>query len=226
MFVQFLIEDQSGEKLIDAVMSKYKLEKPDSIIDYQIKTYKGIGGFQKGPSAKNIKSVHLLTELPKRMRAFNNELKYTKDASLFIVLDNDTRNTHIFKKQLFEVAENNHISIDHVFCIAIEEMEAWLLGDRQAIKNAYPKLHDRIDAKHSNYSQDSICGTWEILADMLTKKGLSGFRKFNQTAMEIGKCKSEWAETIGKHLNIRGNISPSFNYFIGELDKRVTISSQ
>jgi hypothetical protein len=57
LFIQFLVEDQSGEKLIDAVMEKYKLEKPDVMIDYQIKSYKGIGGLKKGPDAKNIKST-------------------------------------------------------------------------------------------------------------------------------------------------------------------------
>ncbi|GHV39150.1 hypothetical protein FACS1894187_18790 [Synergistales bacterium] len=75
MFVQFLVEDQSGEKLIDAVMNKYNLERPDSLIEYEIRSYKGIGGFKKGPNAKNIKSDKLLTDLPKRMRAFDSILR-------------------------------------------------------------------------------------------------------------------------------------------------------
>ncbi|MCL2336696.1 MAG: DUF4276 family protein [Firmicutes bacterium] len=223
MFIQFLVEDQSGEKLIDAVLAKFKLEKPHITIEYQIKSYKGIGGLKKGPDVQNIKSQYLLTELPKRMRAFNNTLGYMENASLFIVLDNDTRNTDDFKNQLSTVAKQNKVSIDHVFCIAVEEMEAWLLGDRQAIKDAYPRLHNRIDTKHSNYKQDSICGTWELLADMLTKNGLNGFRKEHPTAMDVGKCKGIWAEKIGKHLRIRENASPSFNYFINELDQRVSI---
>lgn len=223
MFIQFLVEDQSGEKLIDAVMKKYKVENPHVSIDYKIKPYKGIGGLKKGSNAKDVKAEQLLTELPKRIRAFNSDLKYIANASLFIVIDNDTRNTDSFQTQLHKVVENDDISIDHVFCIAVEEMEAWLLGDCQAIKHAYPKISDRIDTKHINYKQDSICGTWEFLADVLTKKGLGQFRKDNPTWIDVAKCKCEWAENIGKYLTIRENASPSFNYFIGELDKRITL---
>lgn len=71
--------------------------------------------------------------------------------------------------------------------------------------------------------QDSICGTWEYLADMLTKGGISKFRKKNPTAYDVGRCKSEWAENIGRQMNIRNNVSPSFQEFIEELDKRRTI---
>ena len=201
-------------------MDKYKQEKLSIDINYQIKSYKGIGGLKKGPDAKNIKSDHLLNELPKRMCAFNTILKSNENASLFIILDNDTRDTIEFKQQLSDVARQNNITLDHVFCIAVEEIEAWLLGDVQAIKEAYPKLHNRIIEKHNNYKQDSICGTWEILADMLTKNGFNGFRKANPSAMEVGKVKSKWAEEIGKYLHIRENVSPSFIYFITEIDKR------
>ena len=221
MFIQFLVEDQSGEKLVNAVMDKYKLEQHDATIEYRIKSYKGLGGLKKGPDAQSIKSSHLLTELPKRMCAISNELRYVENAAIFIILDNDNRNTDAFSKQLYDVAQRNKITADHVFCIAVEEMEAWLLGDRQAIMNAYPKVRSRIEAKYNNYRQDSICGTWEFLADMLTKSGLSKFKKDNPTTMDVGKCKSEWAENIGNYLEIRANNSPSFNCFIGELDKRV-----
>ena len=110
--------------------------------------------------------------------------------------------------------------MDHVFCIAVEEMEAWLLGDREAIQQAYGKIADRIAGKYAGYRQDSIGGTWEFLADMLTKGGMTAFRKKNPTAMDVGICKSQWAENIGKYMSIRDNVSPSFQYFIRELDVR------
>lgn len=152
-------------------------------------------------------------------------LRYKYNAVLFIVLDNDTRDTEHFREQLNEIVRSEGITIDHVFCIAVEEMEAWLLGDCEAIKAAYPKLADRIITKHSNYSQDSICGTWELLADMLTKGGIGYFKKQNPTAFDVGRCKSEWAENIGKYINVRENASTSFQYMLSALDSRLAAVS-
>lgn len=221
MFIQFLIEDYSGEVLIRAVITKYN-EISNNIIEYDIKSYKGIGGFKKGETAQNIKSEHLLTDLPKRLRAYNSILTNRENASIFIIVDNDTRNPEDFKQKLNELSNTHNISIDHVYCIAIEELEAWLLGDIDAIKTAYPKC--KLGARYNEYKQDSICGTWEILADMLTKSRIGQkSKKENLDYSEIGRLKSEWAKKIGAELNIKENRSPSFQYFIRELDKRNVI---
>lgn len=220
MQIEFLVEDISGKKLLTEVMEKYIEEIPLFHIEYGILSYKGIGGLGKGANASNVKSQQLLNDLPKRMKAIQAKYYGIDEVSIFIVLDNDTRNTEEFRKQLIEKAEKENISMDYVFCIAIEEMEAWLLGDREAMRLAYPKVADRIASKHSGYIQDSICGTWECLADMVTKGGLSAFKKKNKNAFDVGRNKSEWAEKIGSQMKIRNNDSPSFQYFIGELDKR------
>lgn len=220
MKIDFLIEDASGEKLIHAVMKKYIEEKPEYPIEYSTRSYKGMGGFVKGKDCHNVKAQQLLNDLPKRMRAIQAKNMGVEDASLFVVLDNDIHDTELFRSQLEKLAKRENIMMDHVFCIAVEEMEAWLLGDREAILQAYGKIADRIAGKYAGYRQDSICGTWEFLADMLTKGGMTAFRKKNPTAMDIGICKSQWAENIGKYMSIRDNVSPSFQYFIRELDMR------
>ncbi len=48
------------------------------------------------------------------------------------------------------------ILCDYVFCIAVKEMEAWLLGDREAIQKAYPMQRRQYIKK---YRQDEICDT-------------------------------------------------------------------
>lgn len=113
------------------------------------------------------------------------------------------------------------VSIDYVFCIAVEEMEAWLLGDREALFKAYPEAREN---KYKEYSQDSICGTWECLADIVYKGGIKKFKKECPTYREVGKYKSEWAEKIGSYMRIDNNESPSFNYFIRELKMRLNIA--
>ena len=116
------------------------------------------------------------------------------------------------------MAKRNSIFVDHVFCIAVEEVEAWLLGDSNAIRMAYPNA--RLSVLQS-YVQDSICGTWEVLADIVYSGGFSKFKKQNPTYAEIGRKKREWAGEIGKFMSIDENKSPSFRFFIGELRKRL-----
>ena len=41
-------------------------------------------------------------------------------------------------RELEKIVTNNKITMDHIFWHCSEEMEAWLLGDRNAIANAYP----------------------------------------------------------------------------------------
>lgn len=221
MLIEFLIEDRSGEKLINEVMCHYKNEAGREDICYHTLSYKGIGGLNKGKDAITVKSNHLLSELPKRMRAIQYQNIHRSDVTLFVVVDNDKNNTELFYSELKNLAEKHKIRIDHVFCIAVEEMEAWLLGDFDAIQKAYPEMKDRIISKYSGYIQDSICDTWELLADMLTKNGIKEFLSKNHSVYEIGQKKYEWAEKIGKYMNIRNNKSPSFNRFLAALDKRM-----
>ena len=214
MHFQFLIEDYSGAVLVDKVMQKLS-EEADFTFD--IKSFKGIGGFKGKGHVKDIKTNKLLTDLPQYLRAFDNSLQGI-ESCIIVVLDNDTRETQQFEQELELQAQKAQISIDHVFCIAVEEMEAWLLGDEKALFLAYPLARD---SKYKEYVQDSICGTWELLADVVFKGGLKKFKKECPTYREVGKYKAEWAEQIGTYLDLNGNKSPSFQYFISALRKRV-----
>lgn len=217
MHFQFLIEDQSGAALIEILMKKISLTNGD--ITYNCKPFKGLGGFTKKNTIKETKSGKLLNDLAIYLRGFNKSLQYIP-AVIIVVLDNDTHNTEEFLAELNRVAQLNMITVDHVFCIAIEEVEAWLLGDEDAVLAAYPSA--KIQQLHT-YVQDSICGTWEVLADVVYPGGVSKLKKECPTYIEIGKCKSEWAKKIGSHMDITHNNSPSFNHFITEITKRLSI---
>lgn len=218
MFVYFLIEDQSGECLIREIMKKYNTEHPN--VEYDCKAFKGIGGLPKGGSASNVKTRKLLSDLPQYLRGFDKSLKHSPDTSVFVVLDNDRHDVQQFGEQLRAKADSLLLTIDHVFCIAVEEMEAWILGDKDALKQAFPKLNS---TALNAYEQDSICGTWEVLANVVYKGGLKQFKKDCPTYQERGKYKSLWAKEVGPFFDIRTNESPSFQLMIGHLDRRSQI---
>lgn len=55
-----------------------------------------------------------------------------------------------------------------ILCLSIEEGEAWLLGDAEAIFEACP----HVNKSHlQSYVPDSLCRTWEVLADLMERGG-------------------------------------------------------
>lgn len=219
MYFQFLIEDKSTEILVNHVLNKMKRQYPGKEIIWDIKSFGGIGHLQKRGNVLEQKTGKLLNDLPMYMRGFNKVLRAMPNSALIVVLDNDKRDSQQFRKELEDIATSNMILCDYVFCVAIKEMEAWLLGDTEAIREAYPNAKMQCIKK---YEQDGICETWEVLADMVYPKGLSKLKKKAGDAYtEIGKAKCEWADRIGKYIHLHENHSPSYQYFIAELEKRV-----
>lgn len=96
--------------------------------------------------------------------------------------------------------------------VAIEEGEAWLLGDISAVRTAYPKANTNI---LKGYSNDSICGTWEKLADAVYPGGAAALSLRGWQA--IGAEKTVWAASITPHMDVHHNDSPSFKNLKSEL---------
>ena len=92
-----------------------------------------------------------------------------------------------------------------MFRLAIEEMEAWYFGDETALLKAYPKAKKDII---NRYEQDSVCATWEVLADAVYPGGSAAVKKAGWPLP--GQIKHEWAEKIGPLLSPDRNVSPSF----------------
>ncbi len=211
-----MVEDQSGKELVEQIMKKIAEVNPQ--VTYFCKGYRGIGGFTKRNTVKETKEGKLLNDLATVLRGLNKSLQGIP-AAIVIVLDNDDRDPNVFLMELENVASQNKITMDHVFCIAVEEMEAWLLGDEDAVLNAYPSA--RVSVLR-DYVQDSICGTWEILADAVYPGGLTRFKKECPTYIEAGMQKSEWARKIGACMELDNNQSPSFNYFLSQIRNRLS----
>lgn len=215
MHFQFLIEDRSGTELINILMKKIINGREE--ITFDCKSFKGLGGFTKRNITHETKTGCLLNDLATYLRGFNKSLQGFPSA-IIVVLDNDTRNPQDFRIELENIASANDITLDHVFCIAVEEMEAWLLGDEAALVSAYPSAKRQV---LQGYTQDSICGTWEKLADAVYTGGLARMKKECPTFVEIGKQKSEWAKRIGVFMDLDRNESPSFRFFLDAIQARI-----
>ena len=92
-----------------------------------------------------------------------------------------------------------------LFRIAIEECEAWFLGDRPALTAAYPNAKASV---LDCYTQDSNCGTWEVLADAIHPGGAMPLKQAGYPPAGMAKC--EWARNIAPHMDVDSNESKSF----------------
>lgn len=219
MYFQFLIEDKSTVLLVDAVMKKLKNKYSEQTIAYDTKSFSGIGHLTNRGSFTERKTGGLLNNLKNYSRAFDKALKDIEHAAIIVILDNDNNDIENFKRQIEQIAKDSMQYTDYAVCIAVKEMEAWLLGDVDAIETAYPNVKKKfIEA----YEQDSLCDTWQVLAEAIYPGGLKKLRKTAQNSYsEIGKAKCEWARRIGEQMLLDNNESPSFQKFVNELQLRI-----
>ena len=208
MHFEILVEDQSGKKFLDAIVPRM-IGPEDSA---RVNSYRGIGRLTKDlkPATDPGKRI-LLEQFPKLLRGYGKTFAgYGPGypATVIVVCDLDDRCLKAFRTELVAVLDACAPRPRARFCFAIEEGEAWLLGDLPAVRKAYPQASAAIlDA----YENDSICGTWEVLADAVYPGGASALSSEGRQA--VGMEKSRWAEDIPPHMEIGSNQSPSFRYF-------------
>ena len=208
MHFEILIEDLSGKKALDILIPN--LIAPEHT--FKVHSYKGIGRIPKNiESSTNASKRILLTQLPKLLRGYGETFaNYPEDypAAVILVCDLDDKCLKGFRDELYVILNGCDPKPETRFCVAIEEGEAWFLGDIPALKKAYPKAKDAV---LKTYVNDSICGTWEKLADAIFPGGSAALSKKGWQA--IGTEKSKWAEKITPHMDVNNNASPSFGYF-------------
>ena len=211
MHFEILIEDISGKKLLEILVPKII---PASS-SFTIHHYRGIGEIPKNlHKLPDPKKRLLLNKLPTILKGYGH-YSNPKDLSVIIVVDCDKRNCMTFKQELLNVLEMCNPKPSAFFRIAIEEIEAWLLGDKNALKEAYPKMSE---GEYAKYKQDDVIGTWEKLADITLSRGVAKLLK-KAAYPEIGKQKIEWMQRIGPSMDVNNNTSPSFNCFKKKLEE-------
>ena len=207
MHFEILVEDQSGKKTLDILVPKIIGDSHTFIVH----SYKGIGRIPKDMRDADDDSKRILLDnLPKLLKGYGKTFgayrNYT--AAVILVCDLDDKCQKVFRSELFGILRACKPAPETRFCFAIEEGEAWFLGDLNAVKSAYPRARDAI---LTSYVNDSICGTWEKLADAIYPGGSSALSARGWQA--VGAEKSKWAEEISPLMTVEENRSPSFHYF-------------
>lgn len=212
MHFEILVEDKSGKTALDILVPKII----NSTHTYNIHAYKGIGRIPKNlGNNKNASKRILLDQLPRILRGYGKAFSSYPEsysAAVIVVCDLDNKTLKDFRHELYDILNVCDPKPETRFCIAIEEGEAWFLGDIPAIRAAYPRANNTV---LNSYVNDSICGTWEYLADAIYSGGSNALK--SKGWQVVGAEKSQWAERISPHMNISENLSPSFIYFRNNL---------
>jgi hypothetical protein len=207
MHFEILVEDASGKIALESILGKiFGSDSQDHT--YKIIAYKGIGRIPKNlRGTSDPRNRILLDRLPRLLRGYGKSYQNFQ-AVVVVVVDLDDKDCMVFKQEMLNILNDCHPRPTTLFRIAIEEGEAWLMGDRNAVKAAYPRAKEHV---LNAYMQDSICGTWEKLADAVYPGGSQALKRLGWP--HTGQAKCEWAKNIASHLDVDSNQSKSFQVF-------------
>ena len=202
MHLEILVEDISGRTLLEAVVPKIlgSYAEPHT---WRIIAYKGVGKLPTGlRSATDPAKRVLLDRLPALLRGYG---RTPGIDAVMIVVDSDRRDCSQFLSELSGLVTVINPCPTVLFRLAIEEIEAWYFGDRAALLSAYPRARREVLGR---YVQDSICDTWETLADAIHPGGSAEIKRVGYPY--AGAVKHTWAVRIAPLMDTSANTSPSF----------------
>lgn len=167
----------------------------------RVHPHQGKGSLPKVWNAPPDKKARgLLDQLPAKLRGLAQALNPQSDGVL-VLLDADDDEPHALRESIAAVAEHCAPQLQLRVSVAVEETEAFYLGDLRALERAYP---DADLERARGYEPDSICGTWEL---------------FGEIVGDGGGNKVAWAESMGPYVTTRAaeSRSPSFRGMVQEV---------
>jgi hypothetical protein len=118
-----------------------------------------------------------------------------------VLIDADSDDVPSLKASIVKAASAISATFPVVVGVAVEETEAFYLGDLNGLHRAFPHADMKMARK---YAPDSICGTWEL---------------FGKVVKDGGANKVAWAEAMAPFLTTRASESrsPSFRELVAAL---------
>ncbi|MEQ8971745.1 MAG: DUF4276 family protein [Coleofasciculus sp. C1-SOL-03] len=193
LHLEVLVEEYSAKVALDNLLPKIL----PSDVEFELHSFQG--------------KSDLLKKLPQRLKGYRSWLP--DDWRIVVLCDRDNDDCQDLKKSLEDYAilsgfttksSTSSQQFTVLNRIAIEELEAWFLGDATAICQAYPKIAKSFATQQRYRYPDAIKGgTWEALETLLKGKGYH----------QGGLNKVEAARTISEYMQPQNNQSPSFQCF-------------
>jgi len=156
--------------------------------------------------------ANLLAKLESRLTGYSSWLP--DDWRIVVVVDEDRSDCVVLKKQLEAAAlsaglltksKARGVPFQVLNRIAVEELEAWFLGDVEGLGIAYPGIPASLGNRANFRDPDAVPGgTWEAIERVLQRAG----------HFPGGLGKIELARTMGEHLDASRNRSRSFQCFM------------
>lgn len=202
MHFEILAEDSSSTLLLSHLLPRLigPIGMPHT---WRLHSYRGIGRIPTNlANEQHPAQRYLLTRLPALLSGY---ARTPGIDGVIVVCDTDNRDCTVFLSELVDVAKACDAASLTMFRLAIEETEAWYLGDWAALLTAYPGAKKKL---YDAYVQDTVCGTWERLADIVHPGGSRAVLRSGWPTP--GEVKYEWANRIGARMDPDRNRSPSF----------------
>lgn len=192
--IEFLVEEPSAEVALQNIVPKILGQN----VSFAIHPHQG--------------KSDLLKKLPGLFRGYKAWLP--ENWRIVVLVDADAEDCRKLKAKLEEAAHNAGLitksaaALGSMFQIlnrlAIEELEAWFLGDVEALNATYPRVSLNLTQKAKYRDPDAIPGgTWEALERELQRVGY----------YPGGLAKVSAAREITAHMKPERNRSKSFQVF-------------
>lgn len=177
--IEILVEEPSMKNFLSEILPKIL---PDGY-------YLNYNCFIRDHQGRN----HLQKEIPIKVRAYQN---YSKPVKLIIIQDQHSEDCKNLKSKLQNLVTCNS-NLNSLIRIVCRELEAWYIGDMEALNKVYPKFNVDKYRNWAKFRDPDLCNAANEL-----KQIISNFQK--------GIASKE----IPKYFDLDNNKSKSFNHLI------------
>lgn len=190
MRIEFLLEEYSMKVFLEILLPRILPVEIKLNEHYFLRAHEGKSDLKKS--------------IPRKMSAFNS---LNTPVGILILQDQDSNDCILLKKELLSLCEIPKNNVKYLVRIVCRELEAWYLGDMDAIQKAYPKFVARKFKNKAKFRYPDDSNAYDEI-----KKILPSFQKV------------EGARRISPHINIEMNRSPSFQQFVNGLRTFIEIN--